>query len=320
MATETTVYITRNPGDLITAEDWNDVQKKIREDIAKQIHDAIQKVDNVPNAENAHKLENKTADEFSNEILEEVRREIPTRTGYRKLFKLLKMGEEKVIKHGLDAYPLVDVYQLEYFKVICSEDDEKSIEWMNFYLYHSSEKRIRFTPPTPPGGPTEHVEIEPKDGPPYRIPFKDMLALYKVKYTDSSSLGDLETEFWKAFFADPNDEFDDDQCCHSPWFDRCCGEKRTVKELKDRGDWDDMWFQMRPRKTINYPLPSSTDVGNVFPSPAPTQITVTHFDFNTLGVTLLQSAIVQTVKEHEAPEPVPGVDGEELKVMLLLKV
>ena len=46
MATETTPYIPHNPGDLITAEDWNDVQKKIKEDIAKQIQDAIQKVDN----------------------------------------------------------------------------------------------------------------------------------------------------------------------------------------------------------------------------------------------------------------------------------
>src|SRR5687768_3703309 len=33
-------YIARNPGDLISAEDWNDLQKKIRADIAKQVKDA----------------------------------------------------------------------------------------------------------------------------------------------------------------------------------------------------------------------------------------------------------------------------------------
>jgi hypothetical protein len=57
MPTETTPYITRNPGDLITAEDWNEMQRKIKEDIAAQVRDAIDKIDKVPNADNAAKLE-----------------------------------------------------------------------------------------------------------------------------------------------------------------------------------------------------------------------------------------------------------------------
>lgn len=291
MANETTPYISHNPGDLVTAEDWNEVQVKIKEDIAKQVNEAIDKINNVPNADNAAKLENKTADELSNDILEKARQELPTRTGYRKLFKRLKLGDEKVIKHDLEACPLVDVYQLEAFEVVCSEDDEKHTASVNFYLYHTSEKRVRFTPSGATTGSS--VEIEPTDGPPYRMAFKDLLALYKVEYTETTSLGDLETEFWKAFFAAPNDKFDDDQYCHSPWFDRCCGEKRTVKDLNQKGDWDDLWFKMMPRKTINY--------SGAAPASAPTQIQVVHFDFNTLGMTLL-----------------PGL--KELKVMVLLKV
>jgi hypothetical protein len=310
MPTETTPYITRNPGDLITAEDWNDVQKKIKENIAKQIQDAIQKVDNVPNAANAHKLENQTPEELTNDILEKVRQELPTRTGYRKLFKRLKKGEEKVIKHQLEACPLVDVYQLDYFKVICSEDDEKSAGWVNFYLYHTSEKRIRFTDPNVTSKTTINVDIEPKEGTPYRIPFKDMLALYKVSYTETTSLGDLETEFWKAFFAEPNDSFDDDQYCHSPWFDRCCGEKRTVGDLKQKGDWNDLWFKMQPRKTINYSLTATN------PTPAPTQIQVVHFDFDNLGIKLVTDPVLPTPEGEEGPVSPP----DELKVMMLLKV
>jgi hypothetical protein len=308
MATEATPYIPRNPGDLITAEDWNDVQKKTRDDIAKQIQDAIQKIDTVPNADNAHKLENKTPDQLSDEILERARQELPTRTGYRRLFKRLKTGEEKVIKHKLEACPLVDIYQLDYFKVICSEDDEKSVAWVNFYLYHSSEKRLRFTDTST--NKKYEAEIEPKDGPPYRIPFLDMLGLYKVPYTETSSLGDLETEFWKAFFADPNDSFDDDQYCHSPWFDRCCGEKRAVGDLKQKGDWNDLWFKMQPRKTINY-APGATD-----PTPAPTQIQVAHFDFNNLGIKLVTDPVLPTPQGEKRPVS----PSDELKVMVLLKV
>lgn len=289
MPTETTPYIPHNPGDLVTAEDWNEVQVKIKEDIAKRVHEAIQGISTVPNADNASKLENKTAAALSDEILERARQELPTRTGYRKLFKRLRAGEKKVIKHELGACPVVDVYQIDVFEVVCSEDDEKHMAKVNFFLYHTSEHRIRFTPS---GGNTVSVEIEPTDDPPYRIAFKDLLALYKVEYTETTSLGDLETEFWKAFFAAPNDKFDDDQYCHSPWFDRCCGEKRTVKDLKDKGDWDDMWLKMTPRKTNNY--------SGATPPVAPTNIQVVHFDLNTLGINNLA--------------------GPEAKLMVLLKV
>lgn len=303
MATETTPYITRNPGDLITAEDWNEMQRKIKEDIAKQVQEAIEKIDKVPNADNAHKLENKTTAELSEEILEKARAELPARTGYRMLFKRLKTGEEKVIEHGLKAAPLVDVYQLDYFQVVCSEDEEKSLMWVNFYLYHSSEKKLR--PPTPPGG--NPIEIEPIDSHPYKIRFSDLLSLYQVKYTETSTLADVENEFWKALFAKPNGEFefDDDQYCHSPWFDKCCCDLKTIDDLKKRGDWDDIWFQMRPRKTIDY---SGTS-----PTPAPTQIQVVHFDFDNLGIKLVANPVLPTL-EGNKPSP------DELKVMVLLKV
>lgn len=295
MPAEITPYIPRNPGDLVTAEDWNDLQQKIKEDIAKQVQDAIQKISTVPNADNSSTLAHKTAEALSDEILERARQELPTRTGYRKLFKRLKAGEEKVIKHDLEACPVVDLYQLDLFEVVCSEDDEKHLAMVNFFLYHTSEHKIRFTS----GGTTVSVEIEPTDGPPYRIAFKDLLALYRVAYAETSSLGDLETEFWKAFFAVPNDKFDDDQYCHSPWFDRCCGEKRTVKDLKDKGDWDDMWLKMTPRKTNNY-LSTAQPV-------APVSIQVAHFDFNTLGIKDLRT-------------PPVGSGLPDAKLMVLLKV
>jgi hypothetical protein len=310
MANDETPYITRSPGDLLTAEDWNDIQVEIKKDIGGRVQDAIEQITSVPNADNADKLENKTSDELSEEILKKVLQQLPLHTGYRRLFKRLKTGEEKVIKHGLGASPLVDVYQLGYFDVVCSEDDEKHKEKVNLFLYHTAEKRIRFTN----GGPSESVEIEPTGSTPFRIAFKDLLALYKVQYTDTSTLGDVETEFWDAFFADPNDAFSDDQYCHSPWFDRCCGEKRSVRDLKQRGDWDEMWLKMVTRKTINYPAPQAPELPGESPTPAPTQIQVVHFDFDTLGIKLVGDPLLApALRDSTIPQ-------DELKVMVLLKV
>jgi len=318
MALATTPYKEFFPGGPITAEDNIQVQKMIKEDIQAQINaakeemkKAMEEIDTVNKAHDAEKLGGKTVGELTDEILQKAMKLFPARTGYLKLFKRLKVGEEIVIKHELKACPLVDVYQLDYFQVVCAEDDNKYKAWVNFYLYHSSEKRIRLG--------TESIEIEPTDAHPYKVAFKEMLERYKVSYTETTSLGDLEIEFWKAFFAAPNDQFDDDQYCHSPWFERCCREERTVKSLRQKGDWDDIWFQARPRKTINYIYSAAEGGTAVPPTPAPTQIQVVHFDFDTLGITLL--------RDPTYPSDLWAANGalrddfrHELKVMVLLKV
>lgn len=318
MTDQITPYIDRNPGDVITAEDWDDVQIQIKEDIASKISTAIDAIEKVPYADDAGKLSGQTTEELTNDIIEKALAQIPARSGYQRLFKILHFNEnspeEIVVEHNLHEIPLVDICQLDYFQVVCSEDDEKYDSWVNFYLYHTSEKKLRHKPE---GGAQMSIDIEPTDGHVYRIPFAEMLHRYNVSYTDTSSLDDLETDFWTAFFAAPNDEFDDDQYCHSPWFDRCCREKSSVSSLKRKGEWDDMWFQMRPRKTIN--ISSATQGGDeTLPPSAPTQVQVAHFDFDKLGLQLLAAPIhavnplVSSTQERDITN--------ELKIMVLLKV
>jgi hypothetical protein len=306
--TDTQAYIERKPGDLITAQDWNAVQQMIKDDIAGQISDAVDGITSVPNAEDASKLEGKTSDELAQQVLDYVLRQLPKRTGYLSVFRNLQLGEESVIEHKLSACPLVDVYQLEYFEVVASEDDNVFKTLTTFFLHHTSERTIRFREEGA-GGTPESIDIEPPDGHAYRIPFKVMLELYGVEAPEDSNLGDIEAEFWSAFNSAPNDRFDDDQIYHSPWFDRCCGEKRTVRSLAR--DWDDIWFQVRPRKTINYDVEFAE--GDV--RPAPTQVQVAQFDLDTIGLTLLGNPDVR---------PYPGQDGnsrpDHLKVMVLMKV
>ncbi|MCP4285500.1 MAG: hypothetical protein GY792_13755, partial [Gammaproteobacteria bacterium] len=317
----------RKAGDPWTVEDFHELQTMVKGDIRGSIRSAIDEIEQVAKARDADKFGGKNPEEYAKAIVDRVLAELPKRTGYQMLFKDLKVSEESVVNHQLGAFPLVDLYQLDYFRVIASEDDHIYETFTTFYLYHSSESKIRFRPEETPTAPSVSLPIDPEDGHVYRIPFYRMLELYDVKYDDDMSLGDLENEFWQAFLSDPNDDFDDDQYCHSPWFDRCCREMRTVQYLKRRGNWDDMWFQVHPQKTVNYP--------NDDPTWRPNQIGVAHFDLNTLGLMLLKTPDLpasqtdpvpldelyggQDAGEGEFPPP-QAVRNDHLKVMALLKV
>jgi hypothetical protein len=347
MSTEYEPYIPRNPGDLWTADDFNDVQRQIRKDIAQQIKQAMEDITNVPNADNAQHLEDKTGDEWASDILEKARQDLPSRTGYRRYFLPLRNGRMETIEHGLGGYPLVDVYMLRRFGVVCSEDDEKYVSQVYFFLYHSSEKTLRLTQ----GTDTTRVTIEDADEGVYGTPFHELLALYKVPYNDRSTLDDLENEFWKAFFVKPNIAFNDDEICHSPWFDRCCGDRRTVADLKQRGDWTDIHLKVIPYKDVNSYSGAA---------PGPLNVTVGQLDFNTISLTYKAAApsvgpvfnptVSQTVARDrvgladatDAAQPIPSPSGvftetdkldvrptpvqqwshpaDDIRVMVLLKV
>jgi hypothetical protein len=324
MASNTpTPYVPQNSGDLITAENWNQVQVDIKSDIASQIQTAVGNLKSVDHATNADQLGGQTPDQLTQSILKQAEEILPLRTGYFRSFNKLQTQKERIIKHGLKSFPLVDVYQLDYFPAICAGgESDNTPRWVNFYLYHTSERTISIK--NAGGSATAKAVIELANQQPFRVLFSDMLALYKVQYTDASTLDDLETDFWKAFWVDPNDQFDADQYCHSPWFEKCCGEQRSVKALKDLGDWDDIWFKMVPRKTINFPIapavspavPADPFDGTV----APTQIQVVHHDFDSVGIKLLADAVYPPEFTTTDGTFQPPENPKELKVMVLMKV
>jgi hypothetical protein len=332
MSTQFDPYINRSPGDLVTAEDWNEIQRRIKADIGKQIADAISAIEQVPESENSLKLQDQSADDLTQSILEKARQELPKRTGYQRLFLRLRAGEEKVVEHKLGGCPLTDLYRLETFPVVCSEDEQKSREQVIFYFYTSRERKQKYTPVGAQVQSGSSIEIERTGSTQFRISFAELLAFYNVKYTDRSTLEDLETEFWQAFLAPPNDDFDDDQYCHSPAVDECCGQRRTVHDLKSSGLWDELWLKLVPRKTVN------------MANPAPQNVEIFHYDFNKLGLRYTQAATptaaatvsdAREVKDNrlvEVDEDTAGtlllqkdetpqrVEEGILNVMLLLKV
>jgi hypothetical protein len=311
MADQVLPYIARKPGDLITSQDWNGVQELVRTDIETQIARAVAAIKTVDQAHDTERLGGKSADELAQQVFEYVLRQLPKRTGYLNLFKKLEVGKESVIEHKLGTFPLVDLYQLDYFDIVASEDGHVFQALATFYLHHSSEAKIRFRPEETPAAPLHSVDIDPEGTHPFHIPFTQMLELYGVASPEDATLDDIEAEFWAAFNQAPNDSFDDDQYFHSPWFDRCCGERRTVKQLAR--DWNNIYFQMRPRKTANYTVPPGAAANR--PLRAPTNVQVAQFDLASIGLTLLS--------KPDVPAPVEGglqVADDHLKLLVLLKV
>lgn len=342
MPEATSPYVEANPGDLITAEMWNQMQTRIQEDIAATAERVIEEIDEVDRAGDASKLDGKTPNELSDAIVERALREMRERSGYQRIHTVLQAGELRVIEHKLGLSPLVDIYRLEYFPVVYREDDQTYLSWATFYLRHSSESRIRFNA----GSRAVSIELESPSGPSFRLKFSDLLERYKVQYDDASSLGDLETEFWQAFFAPPNEGFDDNQYGHSPWFERCCGERRTVRDLKRAGDWDEVWLHMMPIKNAIF-LPHGDAFGGGGGRPGvpgenrgdlfgPVLVDIFHTDFDTAAFRLRETPAVTYSEESVWRErlridqgdnsPLPSIaetfpdSARELKVMILLKV
>ncbi|HEX2029500.1 MAG TPA: hypothetical protein VHF25_16040 [Nitriliruptorales bacterium] len=318
------VYIERNPGDLITAEDWNHLQRQIRDDIEATSAEAAGRITHVASADDARSLDGLSVDELTEELRKRILDAVRAESGYRKVFKILPEGEVRVIEHGLGDCPLVDVYKLLHFEVVCREDDEPFPAQVTFYLHHSSEKRIRVTDGAGASRRgTRTVDIQPDGFPRLGIPFADMLVRYNVEYTDSTSLEDLEVEFWQAFFSEPNDDFDDLQYCHSPWFERCCREERDVANLKARGDWDEIWFQVRPLKIVGGPATGGdNDQAPAFSGvPVPANVAVAHLDLNRVALWLEGPALHGRVDDGpvEFPDAVPQEFRDELKLMVLLR-
>ena len=322
-------YVEFMPGDMIAAETMNDMQKQIRADIGVQAKAAADAKESIGHADNASALEHQSLEALTRSIIDKAIAEMARESGYRRLFKKLTFNETtpeySVIRHNLQNCPLVDLYQLDYFRVVASEDGYNRLTWVNFYIYHSSEKRIRYVPEDQIEKAL-NVEIESSKLPVYRIPLRDLLAWYNVDYDDDSSLGDIETEFWDKIFGEPNDRFDDDQYAHSPWFDRCCRDERTVRSLKQKDDWNEIWIKIVPRKTVNYltaqlmeQKPAAGEKPR--PQPAPTQVEVSHLDLNSIALRLLRPPVYadDVVAALTLPEEDRSDALKELKLMVLLR-
>ncbi|HVG45518.1 MAG TPA: hypothetical protein VM890_12325 [Longimicrobium sp.] len=325
-------FVPTAPGDLITADLLNDIQVKTREEIARKVAAGVAGVKKVESADNAAKLEGKTADELEQDIIRRALERVSLQSGYKRIYKRLPLGDPAFVRHDMHAAPLVDVYELRDFEVVASADGVETVERVLWYLYHRTEMRIRRPRDADRiPGQGELVTIEESRGPVFKYRFEDMLKLHGAKYGPQSTLGDVVNEFWKALFSDPNDSFDETSFANSPWFDRCCGDRRTVESLVRGGEWNDLYLKMVPLKGVNPPALL-----------APPGVLVEHYDMDSLGLWWLPAksqatredirdplfsvdpAVAEKIRDRfggvVSPEGMPVSRPNEIFVMVLLKV
>jgi hypothetical protein len=326
MPDQPSAYLTAHPGDLITAELWNQMQIRVRQDIASQVNAAVGGVKDVDHSKNSDELAGKTLENLTDYILEKVSAQILKRSGYMQVFCNLNLGSDKPIQHNLNVYPLVDLYKLDYFEAVCAKGDkpeDENSEWVLFYLYHADERRLRIP------GESSPINIEADAYLKFRQSWWNVIEELReqkhLSYDDNTTLDNLEVDFWRAMFQAPNDQFDPDSYCHSPWFEKCCGEKRTVGDLKSHGDFQNIYLKMIPKKTINFPLEPKTIAVAAALAPPPPPPPPPTAEANTISVeTSADVSKTPSIREEpESREPGPTnlrvaqVDRNTIAITLL---
>jgi hypothetical protein len=235
MSTQTLPYIPQNPGDLITAGNWNGIQVMIKEDINNKIEAAKEEIKKtgVERADNADQFDNKTPKEWTDDLDQRYAPKVHDHEGlavYRRYIKEFTNELDQVLlHHDLGRFPLVDVYQL--LPVTAKKDYEDCK--LLFYYGHADAEEFGLW-----------VRVY-RDRVPLGVPFEGLLAELGVEYDDDDTIEDVLNDMWGALMRDPNDEI---KHCTTPWVEDCCGQRRTVKDLKDANQWPDLYVAMKPRK------------------------------------------------------------------------
>jgi hypothetical protein len=236
--TELSPFIAREPGDLITADDWNGMQRKIKDEIRAQTQAAKEELkhEGVDRADNADHFATMSEQDLTDKLDERYASKVHDHEGpsaYRRYIKEFTSDpglDSVLLEHGLGRFPLVDVYEL---LPVAPSDKSLGKCKLLFFYGHADEDRL---------GLRERVG---RDRVTIGIPFEEVLRELGVEYSEDHQIEDVLNEMWDAFLRDPNDEISH---CTTPWVDECCGERRTIKELKEAGDWDDLRLALRPRK------------------------------------------------------------------------
>lgn len=240
MADECTPYVPANPGDLITAENWNDMQCKAKEDIkaTAAATEAKVKEEGVSKADNAGKFDGKSAKEWTDKLDERYAGKVHDHEGmanYRRFIKRFTPELDKVLlHHKLGRFPLVDIYRLE--PVIgekASEAIRKEYGHCKLLFYYGHADAEAF-------GLAHHVYREKVR---LGLPFGPLLDELGVDYEDDDTIEDVLNDMWDAFMKEPNDELEH---CQTPWVAECCGKRRTVGDLKKADQWDDLYVAILP--------------------------------------------------------------------------
>ena len=235
MAEDKAPYIDFEPGGLIDAAEFNQLQVDIQCDIEEQIEAAKTEIKEgkVKEAENAEKFADHSNQEWLDKLDERYAAKHHDHHGYsvykRFIKKFTAKTNEVLLNHDMGRYPIVDTYELLPVTDVAPHNECKIL----VYYGHTDADRFKL-----------RVKVY-RDEVMMGYSLEQLLEELGVEYKDTSTIGDVINDMWAAFRKDPNDEINH---CETDWISECCGQKRTVKELKDAGEWEDLHVAMKPRK------------------------------------------------------------------------
>jgi hypothetical protein len=250
-------WVPAAPGELIEAVKWNQAQQFARAGIADLEQNTATTVDELRGAlhnVDAVRFGGRTPNEWS-DLFAPRQHNHEDQSVYRRYFKRFDdISAEQFLRHDLGRFPLVDVYEMR--PVIGPKPQDQPSAAMRrakllFYYGHVDvdlfDLRLRVGSERRPLG----------------VPFWQALAEAGVEYDDDDTIEDVLNDLWTALSADPGDEID-----HSttPWVDQNCGNRRTVRQLKDADQWNDLRLAFRPVRAPIVP------------------VAITHVDYGTLHV------------------------------------
>lgn len=302
MAEEKTPYINFEAGGLIDAAEFNQLQVDIQDDIATQIEEAKTEIQGgkVKESENAEHFADHSSDEWLAKLDERFAAKHHDHHGYtvyrRFIKKFTRDTNEVLLNHEMGRYPIVDTYEL---LPVTNHPDYEGCKILVYYG-HTDADRLNL-----------RVRVY-RDEVMMGYALETLLYELGVEYKDTSSIGDVLNDMWAAFRRDPNDEI---KHCETDWIEECCGKKRSVGELKEAGEWGDLYVALKPRK-----CGKGTDIlmrveedGNVdVNTDALCQVEIGQVNYNALYVRVDEDVFTQ------GSDAVPAV--EDLCLMFLLRI
>jgi hypothetical protein len=239
-------WVPADPGELIQAGKWNEAQQYARAGIADLEQSTASTVEEL-----RVELRNVDAVRFGGDTPEEWSGTFAPRqhnhegqSVYRRYFKRFdEISQEAFLQHDLGRYPLVDVYELRPVvgprpRAAQASQALLSAKLLFYYGHVDADEydlRLRIGSERRPLG----------------VPFWQALAEAGVEYEDDDTIEDVLNDLWTELARDPGDEIDH---ATTPWVDQNCGNRRTVRQLKDADQWRDLRLGIRPVRAPMVPV------------------------------------------------------------------
>lgn len=257
-----TPFLERNAGDLITAEDWNEMQQLIKSALAENAEGDAENIARLEAAladVDATRFGGKTPQEWTEEYDKRyIKRDDAIAAGeYRRYFKQadrLIVGpagtqfiEPVVIEHNLCRFPIMQVYALQpLFPSPLPGDDRDppfanqpfDVQDVRFLVYYASKR----------DPVAEHLRTESSDWFYWGDHLYGWLDYFGIQPAESQSFDDLLNDFWGAMFNPglEQDQFRRDSYGHTAYVERWIQDDKTVGDLVREGRWDDLRVAIRP--------------------------------------------------------------------------